>query len=92
MTLVMTPATVPVSLPTAVVMVKIPEYVKVKGKLPPPSGRQPSVWSVTVPAALLPGYVARKVAPTKLQLTIPVFAESVPLTDELARSARLTGC
>ena len=82
------PATVPVSVPTPVVMVKVPEYVKVKGKLPPPSGMQPSIWSVTVPTALLPGYVAVKFPPRKLQPPVPEPAEIVPVTDELARSAR----
>ena len=53
----------PLSVPTPVVAVNVPEYSKVKGKLGPVLGMHPLIWSVTVPTALLPEYVVLNATP-----------------------------
>ena len=89
-TLSIWPPAVPLSVPTLVEMVKVPEYAMTRGN----SGAreiQPSVWSVTVPTALLPGYVALRGARAGKSPQAPVEeTETVPVGDP-ARSARLAG-
>ena len=81
-TVVIGPAAVPFSVPTIVVKANSPgpKGIGAGGKT---REMQPCIWSVTVPTALLPGYVASKIMSRKLHSSGPTpIREAVPVSDD----------